>query len=45
MAVEVKKAIKAVLKPIKALPKVKALVKVSTRRSIIVPNPTEVVVL
>jgi len=33
------------LKPKKALFKVKALVKVFARRSIIVPNPIEVVVL
>ena len=45
IAIEAKKAAKAVLKPKKALPKVKALVKVSARRSIIVPNPTVVVVV
>ena len=45
MAVEAKKAAKAVPKPKKALPKVKAPVKVSARRSIIVPNPTVVVVV
>jgi len=33
------------LKPTKALPKVKALVKVFAQRSIIVPNPTVVVVV
>ena len=40
-----KKAIKAMPKPTKALPKVKALVKVFAQRSIIVPNPTVVVVV
>ena len=42
---EAKKATKAMLKPTKALPKVKALVKVFAQRSIIVPNPTVVVVV
>ena len=45
MAAEAKKAAKAVLKQGKALPKVKALVKTSARRSVVVPNPTLEVVL
>ena len=45
MAAEAKKAVKAVLKQRKALPKVKAPVKTSTRRSILIPDPTVVVVV
>jgi hypothetical protein len=45
MVAEAKKAAKAVPKPTKALLKVKAPVKVSARRSVIVPDPTVVVVV
>ena len=45
MVAKAKKAAKAVLKPKKALLKVKALVKVFARRFIIVLDPTVVVVV
>jgi hypothetical protein len=45
MGTKAKKATPTVLKQPRALPKVKALIKVSIRRSIIVPNPLEVVVV
>ena len=45
MVIEAKKAAEAVLKRTKAPPKVKAPVKISARRSVIIPNPrVEVVV-
>ena len=45
MVAEAKKAAKAVSKQRKALLKVKALVKTSTRRSVLIPDPTVVVVV
>jgi hypothetical protein len=45
MGTKVKKAASTVLKQPRALPKVKAPVKVSIRRSIIVPDLREVVVV
>ena len=45
MGTKAKKAAPTVLKQPRALPKVKAPVKVSARRSIMVPDPREVVVV